>query len=60
MGGEEDRKKFVTQVTKACRIAAKLTKLGIRTSGVVRIDSACGVTDWEKNPKANKIGRAHV
>src|SRR5580658_7062431 len=40
MGGEEDRKKFVTQVQKACRIAAKFRELGIRPHGVVRIDSA--------------------
>jgi sugar phosphate isomerase/epimerase len=53
MGGEEERKKFVTQVEKACRIAARLTKMGVRSSGVVRIDSACGVTNWEKDPKAN-------
>jgi sugar phosphate isomerase/epimerase len=53
MGGEEDRKKFVTQVQKACRIGAKLRDLGVRPHGVVRIDSACGVTDWEKDPKQN-------
>ena len=53
MGGEEDRKKFVTQVQKACRIASKLREAGVRPYGVVRIDSACGVTDWEKDPKQN-------
>jgi sugar phosphate isomerase/epimerase len=53
MGGEEDRKKFVTQVQKACRIASKLREAGVRPHGVVRIDSASGVTDWEKNPKQN-------
>ena len=26
---------------------------GVRPYGVVRIDSACGVTDWEKDPKGN-------
>ncbi|MBM3832270.1 MAG: TIM barrel protein [Verrucomicrobia bacterium] len=53
MGGEEDRKKFVTQVQKACRIAKKLRDLKVRSYGVVRIDSACGVTDWDKDPKGN-------
>jgi sugar phosphate isomerase/epimerase len=53
MGGPEERKKFVIQVEKACRIAQKLRKMGVRPFGVVRIDSACGVTDWEKNPKQN-------
>lgn len=53
MGGDEDRKKFVEQVKKACRIAKKLRDLNIRPYGVVRIDSAAGVSDWEKDPKGN-------
>ncbi len=53
MGGEEDRKKFVGQVAKGCRIARKLRELGVRPYGVVRIDSACSVTDWDKDPKGN-------
>jgi sugar phosphate isomerase/epimerase len=53
MGGEEDRKKFVEQVKKGCRIARKLRELGARPYGVVRIDSACGVGDWDKDPKGN-------
>ncbi|MBE7540167.1 MAG: TIM barrel protein [Opitutaceae bacterium] len=53
MGSEEDRKKFVTQVRQACRIGAKLRELGVRPSGVVRIDSSASVADWAKNPKAN-------
>ncbi len=53
MGSEEDRKRFVGQVKKACGIAATFRKMGIRPHGVVRIDSACGVTDWEKDPKLN-------
>jgi len=53
MGGEEDRKKFVGQVAKGCRIAQKFRELGVRPYGVVRIDSACSVTDWDKDPKGN-------
>ncbi len=53
MGGAEDRQKFVGQVRKACRIAKKLRELGARPYGVVRIDSASGVTDWDKDPKGN-------
>src|SRR2546423_5214207 len=53
MGSAEERKKFVQQVLKGCRIAAKLKQLGIRPYGVVRIDSACGVTDWAKDPGGN-------
>ncbi len=53
MGGAEDRTKFVGQVRKACRIAQELRKIGIRPQGVVRIDSACGIADWAKDPKGN-------
>ncbi len=53
MGGEDERKKFVEQVRKGCRIAQRLRELGARPYGVVRIDSACGVGDWDKDPKAN-------
>jgi sugar phosphate isomerase/epimerase len=53
MGGEADRKKFVGQVKKGCRIAAKFRELGVRPHGVVRMDSACSVTEWDKDPKGN-------
>jgi len=53
MGSPDERKKFVEQVRKGCRIAKKLRELGIRPHGIVRIDSACGVTDWEKSPREN-------
>src|SRR5207253_11126625 len=49
MGSEADRKNFVTQVQKGCRIAKRLRGLGIRSYGVVRIDSACGPGDWLKD-----------
>jgi len=53
MGGAEERKKFVEQVRKGCRVAAKLKALGVRPYGVVRIDSACGPADWLRDPEAN-------
>jgi hypothetical protein len=53
MGTTDDRAKFVGQVAKACRIAAKLRDLGIRPHGVVRIDSACGIAEWADDPKGN-------
>jgi sugar phosphate isomerase/epimerase len=53
MGSEDERKAFVTQVQKACRIAKKLREFGVRPYGVVRIDSAAGVHDWTANPKEN-------
>jgi sugar phosphate isomerase/epimerase len=53
MGGDEDRKRFVGQVRKGCRIASIFRKLGVRPNGVVRIDSASGVADWAKDPVLN-------
>jgi sugar phosphate isomerase/epimerase len=53
MGDETRRKNWLAAVAKACRIAKKLRELGARPYGVVRIDSAAGVTDWDKDPKNN-------
>ncbi len=53
MGDATKRAGWVTAVKKACRIGQKLRQLGIRPYGVVRIDSAAGVADWDKNPKGN-------
>jgi hypothetical protein len=50
MGSEDERKRFLAAVDKACRIARQLRDIGIRTSGVVRIDSAASVHDWAENP----------
>jgi len=54
MGNEEERKRFVGQVRKACRIAQQLRELGVRPYGVVRIDSACSVADWALDPQASQ------
>ena len=53
MGSEDERKSFLTQVRKACNIAKKLRDLGIRKSGVVRIDSASSPAEWAKDPSGN-------
>jgi len=53
MGDEAKRAAWVTHVRKSVRIAAKLRDLGARPYGVVRIDSAASVRDWDKNPRAN-------
>jgi hypothetical protein len=59
MGDETHRQNWVMAVRKACHIAQTLRELGIRPYGVVRIDSAASVTDWDKDPKGNTklIGR---
>jgi sugar phosphate isomerase/epimerase len=54
MGTAADRQNFVGQVRKACQIAKSLRDLGIRPNGVVRIDSASGVTDWTQDPDGNQ------
>jgi sugar phosphate isomerase/epimerase len=53
MGDADDRKKFLTQVRKACAIGRKLKDLGIRKYGVIRIDSAASPADWSKDPSGN-------
>jgi sugar phosphate isomerase/epimerase len=53
MGGADDQKAFLTQVRKACAIGRKLEDLGIRRSGVIRIDSACSPGEWAKDPAGN-------
>lgn len=54
IGSPEERKRYLTQVEKACRIALRLRELGVRPYGVVRIDSACSVEAWCDDPKANQ------
>ena len=53
MGDYAKRAGWVSCVRKSVRIAAKLRELGVRPHGVVRIDSAASVTEWDKNPKGN-------
>jgi len=53
MGSAADRKKFVLAVKKACRIADIFNRHGVRSYGVIRIDSADSPANWIKDPKAN-------
>ena len=54
MGNDAERKQFVEQVRKGCRIAKKLREIGVRPHGVVRIDSACSPSDWLADPEGNQ------
>jgi len=54
MGSEEERKAFIRQVQKACRIGQRLRELGARPYGIVRIDSACSVSDWAQDAETNQ------
>ncbi|MGH9719729.1 MAG: TIM barrel protein [Bryobacteraceae bacterium] len=53
MGSDEDRRNFIAQVRKGCRIAARLRQIGVRRYGIVRIDSASSPGDWAKDPDGN-------
>ena len=53
MGDESERKQFVTQVRKACEIGKTLRDVGLRKSGVIRIDSAASPAEWAKDPHGN-------
>ena len=53
MGSKEDRARFVEVVRKASRFGSKLRELGVRPSGVVRIDSACSPDVWLTDPAGN-------
>ena len=53
MGDAGERQQFVTQVRKACEIGKMLRAIGIRPSGVIRIDSAASPSEWAKDPQGN-------
>lgn len=50
----EGRKLFLQQVKKACRIAGVLDDLGVRSYGVIRIDSAVDTATWSQDPAGNQ------
>jgi len=53
LGDARERRKFVEQVRKGCRVAKVLRELGVRPHGAVRIDSASSVEAWSKDPEGN-------
>jgi sugar phosphate isomerase/epimerase len=53
MGSEEDRKRFLAQVRKACDIGKTLREIGIRKYGIIRVDSASSPEEWAKDPVGN-------
>ncbi len=50
MGTEDERKRFLRQVQQACRIGGILRQSGIRSYGVIRIDSAASAGEWTRAP----------
>jgi len=59
-GSEEERKQFLDMILKSCKIGRKLKDLGIRPSGIVRIDTAGGPEDWSKDPEGNQKQNAET
>jgi len=53
MGSPDERKRFLEQVRKACKTGAALREIGIRSYGVIRIDSAASPAEWSKAPEEN-------
>src|SRR6185295_2738845 len=53
MGDASERQQFVAQVRKACEIGKTLREVGVRKSGVIRIDSAASPAEWAKDPHGN-------
>lgn len=53
MGDEAERRRFLEQVKKACRIGSKLRDLKVRQYGIIRIDSASTPSEWAKDPEGN-------
>ncbi len=50
----EGRTKYLEQIRKSCRIARKLEDLGVRSRGVIRIDSAVDAATWSEDPDGNQ------
>lgn len=53
MGSKEDRAGFVEVIRKTCEFARHLRDLGVRTYGVIRIDSASSPESWAADPAGN-------
>ena len=53
-GTPEEVEAFLTQVRKGCSIAKRLTQLGVRPYGCVRLDSATSVETWADDPQASQ------
>ena len=53
MGSQEERAQFVQMIRKACHIGQRLRELGVRPSGVVRVDSASSPQSWDADPAGN-------
>ena len=53
MGDTSECNRFLEMVTKACAIGRRLKQLGVRPSGVIRIDSSVDPGTWACSPGEN-------
>jgi sugar phosphate isomerase/epimerase len=53
LGTDNDRKTFVDLVRKSCHFGKILREQGVRSYGVIRIDSASSPEEWAKDPVKN-------
>ncbi len=54
MGDDDQQRKFLFAIEKACRVAQVLNDHGVREYGIIRIDSAeFGVAKWKEDKKKN-------
>ncbi len=54
LGTDADRANFVDQVRKSCEFGRKLNDIGIRSYGVIRIDSASSPEQFSADPVKNE------
>lgn len=54
MGDAAEQQKFLEAVRKTCAIGGWLRETGVRTYGVVRIDSAASPSEWAEDPDGNQ------
>ena len=61
MDAGEGRKAFLSAVQKACEIGRKFRDWGMRPTGVIRVDSATGVSEWaEGDAEAHTLAIAET
>ncbi len=53
LGSDDDRKTFIEMVRKACEFAKVMREEGVRSYGVIRIDSASSPDVWAEDPVNN-------
>ena len=53
-GSADERKQFLEMIRKSCIIGKKFNDLGVRSYGLVRVDTAGDVASWSEDPAGNQ------